>query len=590
MSTRNSREEPRPVAAESTADTEHENGTLSTSVFGGGPEPVECKNEEQAAKPKEEGMTKMQIVTLMFALSIGTFLAAIDQTIVSTALPSIAESFSASAIDYTWIGSAYLLPAAASPPPWGKLSDIWGRKPMILLANVVFVIGSLIGALSVNIRMLIAGRVIQGIGGGGVLSLVYTVIGDMFSQRDRSLYYGIIGIVWGLAGGIGPILGGVFAKYVSWRWCFWINLPIDGIGFITLLFFLRIETPKTPLVDGLKAMDWLGTTTVVGGTVMFLLGLVYGGVAYPWDSPTVICLIIFGLLTLVIFVVFEWKVAKYPLAPMRLFKSPSNNATFGIAFIHGFVYIADMYYLPLYFQSVIGASPLLSGVYILPVTLMACFCSTLTGGYIKKTGRYRPPLYFGTALMLLGHGLYIDLKPYASWPRIIIYQLITAIGIGPLFQAPIISIFSQTKPADVASAAAFSSFARAMGTAISVVIGGVIFQNRMAAHYSQLRSVLPSERADMLTHGDATASTNLIQTFPAGVKQVVLKAYTDSLQAEWIFYTAVSAVALGLSFLVSKQVLSKEHKIGKTGLAVQEAARLEEENAKKAKKGVDIES
>jgi len=335
-------------------------------------------------------------------------------------------------------------------------------------------------------------------------------------------------------------------------------------------------------------MDWLGTITVVDGTVMFLLGLVYGGVAYPWDSPTVICLIVFGLLTLVIFVIIEWKVAKYPLAPLRLFKSRSNNATFGIAFIHGFVYIADLYYLPLYFQSAIGASPLLSGVYLLPVTLVSCLFSTLTGGYIKKTGRYRPPLYFGTALMLLGHGLYIDLKPYASWPRIILYQIVAAIGIGPLFQAPIISIFSMTKPADVASAAAFSSFARGIATAISVVIGGVIFQNRMAAHYSQLRSVLPPKTAEMLTHGDATASTKLIQTLPATVKQVVLKAYADSLQAEWIFYTAMSAVALGLSLLVSKQVLSKEHKIGKTGLAVQEAARLEEENAKRARNGVDL--
>lgn len=332
-------------------------------------------------------------------------------------------------------------------------------------------------------------------------------------------------------------------------------------------------------------MDWLGTIAVVGATVMFLLGLGYGGLLYPWDSAAVICLIIFGIVTLFVFALIEWKVAKYPVIPLRLFRSTSNLAAFGIAYIHGAVFIADLYYLPLYFQSVLGATPLLSGVYLLPVAVTLCVASTLTGLYINKTGRYRPPIYFGLTMLILGHGLYIDLKPYPSWPRIIIYQIISGIGLGPIFQAPIIALFSLTKPADIASAAATVFFSRDIATAMSLVFGGVIFQNRMAAHSEELNAILPPDIAAALTNGGATASTKIIQSLPETQKQVVYQVYTSSLQAEWIFYTALSGVGLLLSLLISKQVLSKQHVVFKAGLDAQEAARLEEKNRGNKKKG-----
>ena len=316
---------------------------------------------------------------------------------------------------------------------------------------------------------------------------------------------------------------------------------------------------------------------------MFLLGLVYGGVAFPWDSATVICLIIFGVVAFGVFLLIEWRFAKYPIIPLRIFKQPSNIAAIGIAFLHGFIFIADLFYLPLYFQSVLGASAILSGVYLLPVAITLCVVSTGTGLYISKTGRYRPPIYFAILALILGHGLYINLPDYPSWSRIVIFQIISGFGIGPLFQAPIIAVFSLTKPADIASAAATIFFARDIAQAMSVVVGGVIFQNRMQAHSSQLNSVLPPVTAHMLTDGDATASTELIQSLPNGEKQVVYVAYTESLSTTWIFFTVLGVVALMLSVLISKQVLSREHKIGKTGLDIQEAARQEEEEKKLAK-------
>lgn len=327
-------------------------------------------------------------------------------------------------------------------------------------------------------------------------------------------------------------------------------------------------------------MDWLGTITIVGATVMFLFGLGYGGTAYPWNSAVVVCLIVIGILTLGVYALIEWKVAKYPITPLRLFQSTSNLAVFGIAYIHGAVFIAHLYYLPLYFQAVLGASPILSGVYLLPVAITLSAVSSLTGVYISKSGRYRSSIYFGLVVMILGTGLYIDLQAYASWPRIIIYELIAGVGIGSIFQGPIVAVFSLTKPADIASAAATFLFARDIATAMSIVFGGVIFQNRMAAQSEQIKAALPSDLAIQVIGAEASGALDVIPTLPEDQRRLVVGIYNKSLQAEWIFYTALGGVGLLLSVLISKQVLSREHKIHKTGLETQEASRLEEKRKK----------
>ncbi|KAF2444610.1 hypothetical protein P171DRAFT_360169 [Karstenula rhodostoma CBS 690.94] len=566
------------VAADTTRPAEH----VPPSDSAG-----ETCNYDKAGE--EEQLSPTAAFLLVLSLSISTFIAAIEQTIVSTAVPTISRAFNATEVEYAWIGTAYLLPAAAATPPWGKLSDIFGRKPILLAAIAVFLIGSLIGALSVNIDMLLAGRVIQGTGGGGILGLSATVIGDVFSPRERSKYYGVLGVVWGLACGLGPVVGGAFSQFTTWRWCFWINLPVGGLAGVFVILFLKVHTPRTPIVEGLLAMDWLGTVAILGATVMFLLGLGYGGVAYPWGSATVVCLIIFGIVAVGFFALIEWKVATYPITPLRLFRSPSNIAAFAIAYIHGAVFIANLYYLPLYFQSVLGATPILSGVYLLPVAITLCVASSLTGFYISKTGRYRPPIYFGLLVMTLGHGLYINLPPYASWPRIVIYQIIAGIGIGPIFQAPLIALLSLTKPADVASAAATFFFARDIATAMSIVFGGVIFANRMAAQAHIIAAVLPADLAAEIQGGEASGALTIIPTLPEEWRTVVVNVYNESLRTEWIFYTAFSGIAIIFSLLISKQILSREHKVHKTGLETQEAVRLEELEKEKEKKraGVD---
>ncbi|PQE20393.1 major facilitator superfamily transporter protein [Rutstroemia sp. NJR-2017a BBW] len=491
----------------------------------------------------EASRSTLQTVIIMISLCASVFLAALDVSIITTALPTISEHFHSNA-GYTWIGSAYLLANAASTPVWGKFSDIWGRKPILLIAAGVFFIGSLIAAVSVNIGMLIVARAIQGIGGGGLIILVNICISDLF-------------------------------------------IPITGTVAVALFFFLHLDNPKTPVWDGLKAVDWIGSLLIVGGTLMVLLGLEFGGVTFPWSSATVICLIIFGIVIAFLFILNEWKFARYPVMPLRLFKHSSNIAALGVCFCHGFVFIAASYYLPLYFQAVLGATPLLSGVYLLPFALSLSLTSAATGIFIKKTGKYLPPIYFGLIVMTLGFGLYIDLPRGRTWSKIIIYQIIAGIGVGPNFQAPLIALQTLVKKSDIATATATFGFTRNLSTSISVVVGSVVFQNEMQKRYGELLAALGKSAADQLSGGSAGASVGIVAAFPAAGREVARRAFSDSLRIMWIMYVAFAALGLAISFAIGQQVLSKEHEVTKVGLEEQERLRKEK---KRMSRGHDVES
>ncbi|OWY43785.1 hypothetical protein AA0118_g3082 [Alternaria tenuissima] len=530
--------------------------------------------------------TKLQIFLIMLSLAVAVLLVALDITIVTTALPTISAEFN-SASGYTWIGSAYLIAQSAATPIWGKISDIFGRKPILLLTNAIFFVGSLLAGVSVNMDMLIASRVIQGIGGGGLITLVNIAISDLFSVRDRGQYFGIIGGVWALASSLGPVVGGLFTQKVSWRWCFYINLPFDGVAFLILLFFLDVKTPRTPLREGLKAVDWLGSLTMVGGVVMLLLGLEFGGISHPWDSATVLCLIIFGAVVIGIFFLIEWRIAPYPLMPLDLFSKRSNLAALATCFFHAFVFISGNYFLPLYFQAVLGATPILSGVYLLPTALSLSFLSAFTGVFIKKTGQYLPMIWFGMILMTLGFGLFIDFDVNTSWAKIIVFQIIAGIGVGPNFQSPLIALQSlvpvidadmiASKKRDIATATATFGFTRNLGSAISVVVGGVVFNNEMKSKQPQLATSLGPETAARFGGGSAGANVGLIQSLPDEQKVVARKAFADSLSTMWILYVAFAVVGLAVSLLITRNKLDKQHEETKTGIEAEKAKRLERE-------------
>ncbi|KAI5306902.1 hypothetical protein KEM56_006514 [Ascosphaera pollenicola] len=503
-------------------------------------------------------LSRTKVIMIMGSLALATFLAALDMTIVTTALPTIVEHFNASESDYSWIGSAYLLASAASSPSWGKIR-------------------SLICGVSKSSQMLIGGRVVQGLGGGGLLSMVNICIGDLFSMRERSMMYAVIGIVWAIAGAIGPIFGGLFTQYATWRWCFYINLPADGVALVSIFFFLRIETPKTPFFEGICGIDWLGSMTSAGGTVMFLLGLNYGGSSFPWASATVICLIVFGIVTWALFMLIQAKIARYPISPPWLFTSRRTLAPFLVCFIHGFNYTGMTYFLPLYFQTVLGATPILSGVYLFPLVVSVAIGSMAIP----------PPLWIGMGFFLLGLGLYIDLPLGHQWAKIIIYQGIAGLGSGPNFQAPLIALQSQIRPADIATATSTFAFTRNMGSAISVVIGGVIMENVMRQKLPGIRDKLPADLYKQVEGSSPGAMASVVRALSKTEARAIQAVYKDSLKMVWVFFTAMCAVGFLSGFLIQKKSLDQKHKVTKTGLAAQKEAReerLKEKREKKARK------
>ncbi|GAM88504.1 hypothetical protein ANO11243_065370 [Dothideomycetidae sp. 11243] len=512
---------------------------------------------------EQEPLGKRLLV--MLALCMAVFLAALDVTIITTAIPTIVEHFKSPA-GYTWIGSAFLLGNAASVPTWGKVSDIFGRKPILLAANIVFLVGSLVCALSNSIGMLIAGRAVQGLGAGGLIVLVNITIGDLFSLRNRGAYYGMIGGVWAFASAAGPIIGGAFTQRVSWRWCFYINVPLDGAAFLIILIFLKVHTPKTPLMAGLKAIDWLGSLLVVGGTLMFLFGLTFGGSSHPWNSAIVLCLIIFGVVTLVIFFLVEWKVAKFPVIPLQIFKTRSVAACYVCVALHGFCFIASNFYLPLYFQASKGASPLLSGVYVLPTCVALSIGTLAVGIVIRKTGRFLDFMYGGFSFMTLGYGLLINLHADSSLAKIILYQIFTGLGIGPLFQAPLIALQAHLKPRDMAPATATLGFMRQLSTSASVVIGGVIYQNQMRGKSAELIKTLGPQLGQELSGSGAGANTQLVHQLPQPGKGIAEAAFADSLSRIWILYTVMAFIGLIAVFFVRATSLNTKYTENKTGL------------------------
>ena len=329
------------------------------------------------------------------------------------------------------------------------------------------------------------------------------------------------------------------------------------------------------MLDGLKAIDWTGVILVTGGTVMFLLGLEYGGVSFPWSSPTVVCLIVFGIITFVLFLINEWKLAKYPMMPLRLFSKGSNLASLAVVLSHGMVFISGNYFLPLYFQAVLGATPILSGVYLFPFVISLSFVSAFVGGIMKKTGQYLPPIWFGLLLMTLGWGLFVDLPVGPTWGRIIPFQIIAGFGVGPNFQAPLISLQTHVAPRDIATATATFAFVRAFSTSISVVIGGVIFQNGMKTRQSALIAATNQQTGRQLGGGGAGGATSIVKALPEPGRHAVRAIYVTSLRDMWIFYVCVAVVGLVASMFIKRKTLTKTHEVTRTGLAAEEQNRVE---------------
>ena len=416
--------------------------------------------------------------------------------------------------------------------------------------------------------MLIVGRTLQGIASGGLVSIISVVISDLFSMRHRSLYIGLLEIIWGFAGGIGPVLGGTFAQHLSWRWAFWIMLPPCAVAFVLLIFALDVHNPRTGMIEGLKAVDWAGSFCLLTVLIMFLLGVSFGGVEFPWNSPTVICLIVLGACMSVFFIFSEKKLARYPLLPLGIFTKKSNVAALVVVFAQHYVLYAGEYYMPLFFQSAKAVSPVKAGTLILPLALSISFTGLLAGYYTHRTGRYVELIWLGMALMAAGHGSFISLDATSGLGLICGTQILAGIGTGLLFAPPLIALQASVPQKDVATATATIFLVGNIATVMAVVGGQTIFQNGMDARTGELMAAgLDMQMQEIFSGSSAAANVDAIRIIISPVERLAVEqAFAGSLRGIWILDACLCAVGLlGCAFIV-KSTLSKEHAETRTGL------------------------
>lgn len=428
-------------------------------------------------------------------------------------------------------------------PNFVAFSHNWGRRALLLIAITFFTIGSIICAVSRNFTHMLAGRAVQGTGGGGILALTEILITDMVPLRERGNYFALIAIVWAIGSVAGPLVGGALAVEEAWRWIFYLNLPIIAIGFVGVIGFLKLEHRPRTLKEKVMEIDYVGSAIFLACTTSFLLGVTWGGVMYNWDNWRTLVPIVLGVFGLALFIGWEAKFSKHPILPFSIFMNKDSNIAYFIDFIHGIVLWALLYYMPLFFEGAKDYTPVLAGVAALPQSLTVVPCAMVMGVVAGKTGHYRWAIWIGWVLTTIGTGILYLIKPSTSIPGWVFLELVSGIGIGLLFPAMALAIQASAPPKDIAIAAAMFTFFRCFGQTIGVAVGGVIFQNRMAANlaaYPQLANEATEYSLDVV------ALIRIINGMPKDDprKSILQDTLSKSVATIWALMCGLSGVAL----------------------------------------------
>ncbi|KAG0323703.1 hypothetical protein BGZ99_002580 [Dissophora globulifera] len=422
-----------------------------------------------ASAPLSHKPPRRQFVIIMIAL---------DQIIVSTSIPAIAREYH-SLKDISWLGTAYLMTSTSFQPLYGKVSDIFGRKSTMLFANAVFLIGSAIAGWANSMTMLIVGRAVAGVGAGGLVAMSFIIVSDMLEIRERGKYLGFVGGIFSISSVIGPLLGGAFADHVTWRWCFWVNLPIGAISMVFIFFNLNLPTPQGSFQEKIKRVDFYGSFMLLLAVVLILLPLSWGGGEYPWKSGIVIGLLCAAIAVWVIFFLVEWKVPNEPIVPIHLFKTRNIWSTYGSLYFLGMAFFGILFYLPVYFQVVKGESATIGGLETVPYVVGITTMSVSSGFWVLKRGTFAFLPAMGSFIFMIGSALCLIFDVHTKRVATIFILMICGWGMGFTMQTSTLAVQSAVEPKYMATVTAAVQFVRSLGQVFGVAIVGSVFNNEL---------------------------------------------------------------------------------------------------------------
>jgi len=479
-----------------------------------------------------QGESAPRVRVIFSALILVILLASLDQTIVSTALPTIVGDLGGLS-HLSWVVTSYLLASTVTGPVYGKLGDQYGRKRVLQIAIVIFLVGSALCGIAQNMTELIAFRGLQGLGAGGLLVTTIAVVGDIIPPRERGRYQGIFGAVFGVSTVIGPLLGGFFVDNLSWRWIFYVNLPIGAVSLFVIAAAFNVRAER---VD--HTVDYLGAVLLAGSLSSIVLFTSLGGNTYAWASAPIIIMAVLGAVLLVAFCFAEQRAVE-PILPLALFRNRIFTVTSAIGFIIGLALFGSVTYLPLFLQIVRSKSPTASGLQLTPMMGGLLITSVVSGQLISRFGRYRPFPIAGTALVTVAMVLLTGLNIHSTTLSTSLYMVVLGLGLGMVMQVLVIAVQNADDYKYLGVATSGSVLFRQVGGSIGIAIFGAIFANRLKTNLAH--SLPPG------THAPSSPTPSIVKHLPPAVHEKYITAFSSALHPVFV----VAAFAGGLSFLLT---------------------------------------
>ncbi|WP_436736697.1 DHA2 family efflux MFS transporter permease subunit [Streptomyces sp. BBFR102] len=516
-----------------------------------------------------------RVLVSIGALLLGMLLAALDQTIVATALPTIVSDLGG--LDHlSWVVTAYLLAATAGTPLWGKLGDQYGRKKLFQSAIAIFLAGSVLCGVAQDMPQLIGFRFLQGLGGGGLMVLSMAIVGDLVPPRERGRYQGLFGAVFGATSVLGPLLGGIFTEHLSWRWVFYVNVPLGAVALVVIAAALHI-----PARAARHVIDYLGTFLIAAVAFCLVLAASLGGTTWSWGSPQIIALVVLAVVLGAWFVRVEHRAAE-PVLPLRLFRVRTFTLSAAISFVIGFAMFGAMTYLPTFLQVVRGISPTLSGVHMLPMVAGVLLASTVSGQLITRTGRWKVFPVAGTGVTVVGLLLLHRLRQDTGDLEMSLYFFVFGVGLGLVIQVLVLIVQNAVPYEDLGVATSGATFFRSIGASFGVAVFGTIFTSRLDAEITEAltgRPLPPGVDAATLE-----ADPRTVAALPPQLREQILGAYSTAITDVFLYAAPVVLLAFVLAWFFHEDplrgaVLAPDQSQTYAGNPVERTSRDEAERA-----------